>query len=185
MGINYRCSCGQQLVVEEQYAGMRMRCPACGAEAVVPSPNAAGAAVSATMPVHVAAAAKARTRAQIGLWCGILALVFFILFTVTCMVMGANMGSPRGGLTDSFRHGYERGASPAVSCLMMGLWGGSILLSILATIFGALGRKKINVHNRGAATTGMVLGIVSLCTNICCCLSVLAVMVAAMGGGRR
>lgn len=182
MGINYRCSCGQQLVVEEQYAGMRIRCPACGTEAVVPSPAVSGGPVQANMPVHAAAAAKARTQAQIGLWCGILALVFFIVFVVTCMILGNGLN--HGSFT-GFRPTPGVAPTPTESFLVLGFWGVSILLSIVATVFGALGRKKINMHNRGVATAGMVLGIVSLSINCCCCATVLVVVIAALGSARH
>ena len=37
MSIQFRCSCGKQLRVEDQFAGRKVLCPACKAQVLVPS----------------------------------------------------------------------------------------------------------------------------------------------------
>lgn len=183
MAINYRCSCGQQIVAEDQDAGTRMLCPSCGAEAVVPRPTTGIGEPRAALPANGATLAKTQTQARVALWCGIAAFVFMIALFVTLMVIGSNQ--PVQGPVDSFRRGFEKGAMSAADFVALFLAGASFILSIVAIVFGVLGRKKINVHNRGIATTGMVLGIVCLSAYCCCCLFILVVAVIALGSMKQ
>jgi hypothetical protein len=179
MAINYRCSCGQQIVAEDSDAGTRMLCPVCGAEATVPHPSGDEETARIAVPINQRDAATARTQGQIALGCGILAFVLLAALFVTLMVIGSNQ--PVQGPMESFRHGFQKGAMSGADFLALFLAAASFLLSIAAVVFGALGRRKLNVHNRGVATSGMVLGIVSLSIYCCCCCFILVVAVAALG----
>ncbi|MEH6375859.1 DUF4190 domain-containing protein [Streptomyces sp. KLMMK] len=61
--------------------------------------------------------------------------------------------------------GLVCGIIGAVCSLLVFLWFFGLILGILGIIFGAVGRSKVTkgeATNRGAATTGIVLGIVAL-----------------------
>ena len=185
MAIYYRCTCGQKIAAQDRDAGRRMLCPVCNAEAFVPQSSTEGSTV-ATDP---AASAQARSQARTGLVCGILAFVFLALLFGISLFIGAKEPA-QGGFAESFRHGYEKGlhdpkASMTLSLVFCGLWGVSVLLSVAAITFGALGRKRINLHNRGVATAGLALGIVCLSFHCCCGVVMLVAVFAALASMKQ
>jgi hypothetical protein len=162
-----------------------MLCPACGAEGFVPQISTE----APTLTTDPVASANARSQARTGLVCGILAFVFLVLLFALSLLIGSKE-PPQGGFAESFRHEYEKGlhdpkASMTLSFTVCSLWGASILLSVAAITFGALGRNRINVHNRGVATAGFTLGIVCLSSHCCCAVIVITALFAALSSMKQ
>jgi hypothetical protein len=73
-----------------------------------------------------------------------------------------NQGQPSNGMGTA---GLVCGIIGAVCSLLVFLWFFGIILGILSIIFGGVGRSKVTkgeATNRGAATTGIVTGILAL-----------------------
>ncbi|MCX6899171.1 MAG: hypothetical protein NT105_10760 [Verrucomicrobia bacterium] len=110
-----------------------------------------------TPPANSATLAK---QARAGLWCGILALVFFLLIWVAglCTTLLRQGGTHKVGNEIDVVLGF--------TILICGSL--SFVLSVVSIVFGAVGRRPRNITNRGVATTGLVLGSVALGLNLCC-----------------
>jgi len=104
------------------------------------------------------ASAKLAKQASAGLWCGILALVFFIFFGAAALV---------GTLPVKTGPGPQVQPSMAVEIVLLACSGLSVVFSIAAVVLGALGRRSGNVTNRGSAIAGLVMGIVTLSFYLC------------------
>ena len=126
------------------------------------------------MPTPPADSARLARHAKAGLWCGILALVFFL----TIWAAGMCVALLRQGNAQEV--GREEGALFGFIVLICG--GLSLVLSIVSIVLGAMGRKPGNTVNRGVATAGVVLGSVALGLNVCCLVvGVFGVIVAFRG----
>jgi hypothetical protein len=71
-----------------------------------------------------------------------------------------------------------------VGIAVLACGGLSVVLSIAAIVLGALGRRPGNATNCGAATAGMVSGIVTLGLNFCCMMLGALVLLLGVRGFR-
>jgi hypothetical protein len=108
-------------------------------------------------PVHSTRLAR---QAKAGLWCGILALVFFLLIWAA----GFCAALLRQG--DAQKMHPEGAALLGFTILLCG--GLSLVLAVVSIVLGAKGRHPDNTVNRGVGTAGVVLGSVALGLNLCC-----------------
>jgi hypothetical protein len=116
MAINLKCSCGQVLSFQEQDAGKKARCPACGGTFVIPQvvnyPPPDQPAPYGASPYDRVRSGQLATQAKIGLWSGILSIVFFALIFVISIAMTGGAGK---GFDDGFKRGYKAGQEPPAS----------------------------------------------------------------------
>ena len=161
MAIEFGCPCGKSLKARDEQAGMRVRCPACGEEVVVPG--------AAPQVLEAIQADEERPRPARPAGGGI-------------RPRDERAERPGGSRPDSRRvrdredegDGYEdeedrrgpaRTSGKAVAALVLGLLSfcASILTGIPAIIYGILslqdiGRSKGRLRGSGLAVTGIVLG---------------------------
>lgn len=71
----------------------------------------------------------------------------------------------------------------AISLLVLGLLGLSLVLCIISVIFGIMGMKSDNTVNRWKAIAGLIMGILGVGSMACCFFLVIAVIVAQIRGG--
>jgi hypothetical protein len=182
MPIQYRCSCGREYNLGDEYAGKSVKCPACGATGAVaagvapmPPPTPVGYAppvppgpysppVGAGLPVQ--GTTRYDGKAKTSLTLGIISISCSALILIVSAAMGAS------------RRPTEASAK-ATGILAIVLLVAGAVAGIIAIVLGAMSMKPDNRRTRGIAIAGLVTGIVGTVLVGSCLLMVFAVLMAA------
>jgi hypothetical protein len=157
MAIRFACACGKELQAQEEHAGKKTKCPACGAELRIPSPSAE---VRRTAE-EVTARSKRRPDDDLE----------------DQIVERPAKKSRRAEEDDDeddrpSRPKVAKTSGKAIFCLVLGLLtvGCSLLTAIPAVILGFLSLRDVSagkglVTGKGLAITGMVMSLLGMFCN--------------------
>ena len=135
--IVFSCSCGQQLQMDEKFAGQQVKCPRCGQNLVAPA--AGGQPIAVGQPIPGAAPMPLKPhRGSVVLTLGILGLLICVICGIIAWVMGNNdLREMAAGRMDRSGEGMTKagkilGMIATILCLV-------VLGIYLIVIVGALG----------------------------------------------
>jgi hypothetical protein len=155
MAIRFSCACGKEMQAREEYAGRRTKCPACGAELVIPGRS------SAIKPLVEERAAGRLARND----------------EDDDDRLADRPRRKAGRVEEGEEESPARKAAPktsfkAILCLILGLlaFGCNFLAAIPAVILGLLSLRDVHagkglVTGKGLAITGIVMSVFGLFCN--------------------